>query len=203
MRDGMMDGDVDVDVRPRFPSRSLTVPTPWQTRTTSHSQPGVLTTSADRLARLRQLRKAWKTLSWTQCVTVPMPGPCCAYELVGGVFCKTQPTARKGSGGGGFGSALGGWPGLATIIMDESATGNGHGEEQEESTHAFGSRTAMSATWLPGLHGLQGRTVVRENLGIPTRDFAIDPSQDLMVLFKGGEDAGLCVLSFSVVRCTQ
>ncbi|KAF8551145.1 hypothetical protein OG21DRAFT_322383 [Imleria badia] len=194
----MMNGDVDVDVRPRFlsrlalPGRSLTVPTPWQTRTTSYSQPGALTTSADRLVRLRQLRKAWKTLSWTQCVTVPTPGPCCAYELVGGVFCKTQPTIRRGGRGGGFGSELGGWPGLAAMVMNGFA-GNGNGEEeaQEEPTHGLGSRTTMSATWLPGMHGRRGRTVVRDDLGIPTRDFAVDPSQDLMVLFKGGEEAGL------------
>jgi hypothetical protein len=55
----------------------------------------------------------------------------------------------------------------------------------------------MSATWLPGAarererHG-QGlwRTEVRDDLGIPTRDFAMDTSQDLLVLFKGGEDPG-------------
>ncbi|KAG8215644.1 hypothetical protein J3R82DRAFT_7515 [Butyriboletus roseoflavus] len=52
----------------------------------------------------------------------------------------------------------------------------------------------MSATWLPGCHD-PGRTVVRDDLGIPTRDFAMDPSQDLMVLFKGGGgDVGLPVM---------
>ncbi|KAG6372438.1 hypothetical protein JVT61DRAFT_7535 [Boletus reticuloceps] len=112
-----------------------------------------------------------------------MPGPCCAYELVGGVFCKTQPTVRKTRGG--FRGALIGWPGFVT-------TGHGvQGDDQEEleTTHVLGSRT-LCATWLPGTHN-PVRTAVRDDLGIPTRDFAMDPSQDLIVLFKGGEDVGL------------
>ncbi|KAI9566656.1 hypothetical protein HD554DRAFT_2323027 [Boletus coccyginus] len=156
-RDGMIDGGAcsythwhsqtldSAFTRTRTRTRAQT-----QTETEETIARAPLTTS-DRLARLRELRKAWSTLSWTRCVTVPMPGPCCAYELVGGVFCKTRPTAGEG-------------------------------------INVLGSRI-MSLTWLPGTHD-QGRTDVRDDLGIPTRDLAMDPSQDLMVLFKAGEDAG-------------
>ena len=118
-----------------------------------------------------------------------MPGPCCAYELVGGMFCKTQPRVRRGrgrAGTGGFGFGFG-WPGVV------GGDGNGDGDgETHDGPHVFGSRT-MSATWLPGRHD-PGRTAVKDDLGIPTRDFAMDPSQDLMVLFKGGgEDVALYV----------
>ena len=62
---------------------------------------------------------------------------------------------------------------------------NGDGNEEDE-THdgprVFGSRT-MSTTWLLGRHD-PGRTVMKDDLGIPPRDFVMDPSQDLMVLFK-------------------
>jgi hypothetical protein len=113
-------------------------------------------------------------------VTVPMPGPCGAYELVGGVFCKTQPTVWRGWGGA---FALGGWPGFAN-----EGDGDAH-EEYEE------SRT-MSMTWLPGTPDHRGRTVVRNDLGIQTRDFAIDPSQDLMILFNSRAETQLYVAPF-------
>ena len=37
------------------------------------------------------------------------------------------------------------------------------------------------------------RAVVRHDLGMSTRDFAMDPSQDVIVLFKGGDEVGLYV----------
>ena len=48
-------------------------------------------TISDRFARFRQRRKAWKALSWTRCVTVPMPGSCCAYEVA-------RRSRRRGGG---------------------------------------------------------------------------------------------------------
>ena len=148
------------------------------TQTTPHL------TISDRLDRLRQLRKAWKTLSWTRCLAVPMPGTWGTYELVGGVFYKTQPTVWRG-----WGWELGGWPFFAN---------GGDGNEHEGLDE---SRT-MSATWLPGKYDHQGRTVVRDDLGIRTRDFAMDPSQDLMVLLKG-VDSGLYVAPFSFLSWWQ
>lgn len=194
-----------------FAQDSRLNPTCTQTRAHTQAIPRSLTatttqTSAERLARLRALRHAWQTLTWTGCVTVPMPGPCCAYELVGGVFYKTQPTVRRGRGplgqgqgqgrfGVGGGGMVEGWPGAVHI----AGAGPGTDDGDPESAHVHGSRS-MSATWLPGAarererHG-QGlwRTEVRDDLGIPTRDFAMDTSQDLLVLFKGGEDPGLYV----------
>ncbi|KIJ62437.1 hypothetical protein HYDPIDRAFT_30404 [Hydnomerulius pinastri MD-312] len=53
----------------------------------------------------------------------------------------------------------------------------------------IGSRQ-FSATWLPSSHD-PGHTLVREDLGLPTRDFAMDPSQDLIILFRGAEEIAL------------
>ena len=54
----------------------------------------------------------------------------------------------------------------------------------------------MSATWLPGRHD-PGRTVTKDDVKIPTRNFAMDPSKDLTLLFKGnGEDVALYVHPF-------
>lgn len=102
--------------------------------------------------------------------------------------------AGVGVDGVGVGAGFGwnGWP--MPAVVDGHGGGGGE-EEMHEISYAFGSRT-MSATWLPGSHH-PGRTVVNADLGIPTRDFAMDPSQDLMVLFKGGgEDGGLYVYPF-------
>jgi len=211
-RDGMIDGGACSYTHWHTPTLTRNIaltsthpetPTPTRTRTRLGAPPTTVMTSGDRLARLRALRKAWSTLSWTRCVTVPMPGPCCAYELVGGVFCKTQPAVRLSRGrglglAGVVGNASNGWLGVVgghgygDGFENAHGDGDGHGEEGEETDLlGLGSR-AMSLTWLPGTHD-RGHTDVRDDLGIPTRDFAMDPSQDLMVLFKGGEEVGLYV----------
>jgi hypothetical protein len=43
-----------------------------------------------RLSKLLERRRAWSTLSWSQNASVQLSGPCHAYELVGGVFCKSM-----------------------------------------------------------------------------------------------------------------
>lgn len=171
----------------------LTAPPPHRTSPTTTLPPHTHThlTTAERLARLRRLRYAWKSLDWTRVVAVPMPGPCCAYELVGGVFCKTQPSVRRTRGGGG-------WLGFPANGHIDAQGGEGGGEgggdaeggEGGEGEHSVHRSRTMSLTYLPKTHA-QGHTVVRDDLGVATRDFAMDPSQDLMVFFKGGEDAGL------------
>jgi hypothetical protein len=45
---------------------------------------------ADRLAKLRERRKAWSSLSWKKRSIIKMQGLCHAYELVGGVFVKAS-----------------------------------------------------------------------------------------------------------------
>lgn len=45
---------------------------------------------ADRLAQLRDRRKAWSSLNWKKRFVIPMQGLCHAYELVGGVFVKAS-----------------------------------------------------------------------------------------------------------------
>jgi hypothetical protein len=56
----------------------------------------------------------------------------------------------------------------------------------------FGSRHFVS-TWLPSSSD-PGRSLVRNDLGIATRDFAIDPTQDLIALVKTDEDMCASVL---------
>ncbi|KAI5999068.1 hypothetical protein EDD15DRAFT_2571644 [Pisolithus albus] len=103
-------------------------------------------TVRERLTRLRELRQSWATLQWSSKISVPMPGPCHAYELVGGVFCKLYHSVP----------------------------------------HLFRDRH-LTAAWLPSALDPQGHTLVRENVGLSTRDFAVDPSQDLIIYFKGGD----------------
>jgi len=45
---------------------------------------------ADRLAKLRDRRKAWSSLNWKKRSVVRVQGLCHAYELVGGVFVKAS-----------------------------------------------------------------------------------------------------------------
>ncbi|KAI6011043.1 hypothetical protein BKA83DRAFT_4397458 [Pisolithus microcarpus] len=102
-------------------------------------------TVRERLTRLRELRQSWATLQWSSKISVPMPGPCHAYELVGGVFCKMHHSVP----------------------------------------HPFRERHLTAA----------GHTLVRENVGLSPRDFAVDPSQDLIIYFKDGEANPLQVLT--------
>ncbi|KAK0184337.1 hypothetical protein F5146DRAFT_938832 [Armillaria mellea] len=44
--------------------------------------------NADRLGRLRDLRRAWADLNWKKFTRIPFSGECSAYELVAGVFVK-------------------------------------------------------------------------------------------------------------------
>lgn len=109
--------------------------------------------TAERIGLLIERRQRWRRLDWTQRVTVPLRGPCQAYELVGGVFAKSM----RGSG--------------------------------DEEVWPPGSRHFL-ATWLPTKHGkLESvgtdlKKAEKEDLGVPTRDFAIDPTQDVLVLVE-------------------
>lgn len=95
----------------------------------------------ERLDLLLDRRRRWRELNWTRQTTVPMPGQCQAYELVGGTFAKS---------------------------MSESPV--------------MGSRH-LNVTWLP-TRNEEHKAIVRDNLGVPTKDFAIDPSQDLIALVE-------------------
>ncbi|KAK0441239.1 uncharacterized protein EV420DRAFT_1580445 [Desarmillaria tabescens] len=44
--------------------------------------------NAERLGRLRDLRRAWANLDWKEFTSIPFSGECSAYELVAGVFVK-------------------------------------------------------------------------------------------------------------------
>jgi hypothetical protein len=51
-----------------------------------HSSMGL--SYAERLAKLRDRRKAWSSLNWKTLSVVPMRGLCHAYEFVEGIFVK-------------------------------------------------------------------------------------------------------------------
>ena len=44
----------------------------------------------------------------------------------------------------------------------------------------------LNVTWLPG-RDAQHKAIIREDLGVPMKDFAIDPSQDLIALVEMDE----------------
>ncbi|KAL6306507.1 hypothetical protein BKA93DRAFT_729237 [Sparassis latifolia] len=107
--------------------------------------PGRMTT-ADRLHLLLDRRRRWRTLDWTKKTLVSVPGPCQAYELVGGVFAKSMSVSNL-----------------------------------------VGSRHFI-ATWLP-TRSEPAISIMRDDLGIATRDFAIDPSQDLIAFVDADDNS--------------
>lgn len=104
--------------------------------------------SAERLALLRDRRRAWRTLDYTRRSTVSVAGRCNAYELVGGVFAKTMDTTAHGGG----------------------------------SRH-------LSTSYLPTRQD-EAKETVTEDIGLPTRDFAIDPTQDLIAFVESPKLTG-------------
>ena len=96
---------------------------------------GVATTAhSERLLALRERSQAWRNLEWKNITNLDIHGPCTAYELVGGVFAKTN------------------------------------GQD-------------MFFSWLPRAK-TPGHTIHYEDVGIQLRDFALDPTQDLVVLLE-------------------
>lgn len=93
-----------------------------------------ITSHAERLCALKDRQQAWRNLEWKTIVDVDIQGPCTAYELVGGVFAKT----------------------------------NGRD---------------MFFAWLPSAKS-PGYTIHHEDVKMHLRDFAIDPTQDLIVLLE-------------------
>ncbi|THH03402.1 hypothetical protein EW145_g6285 [Phellinidium pouzarii] len=103
----------------------------------------------ERIRALHARRAAWRSLAFRRKVTIPVPGECHAYELVGGVFAKAMH--RDGS----LGMGLTPNPGSRHFNMIKLPTPTGESE-----------------------------TVVREDIGMLCRDFAIDPTQDLIALVE-------------------
>lgn len=100
-----------------------------------------LFTTADRLQLLRERRKAWRDLTWSKHRMIKMSGLCDAYELVGGIFAKTE---RRGTRA----------PKHFTASILPSRT--------QPIEHRF----------------------EHKDLGVATKDFAIDPSQNLLALLE-------------------
>ena len=100
---------------------------------------------AELLRLLRERRTAWEDLNWRSLSIARMSGDCQAYELVAGVFSKSD------------------------------------GEE-------------LSLHWLPSSTS-DGRAIVHQSLGLSIRDFAIDTTQDLVVILE--DDFRLVFLDLS------
>lgn len=92
------------------------------------------TAHSERLYALRERSQAWRNLEWKNVTKLDIRGPSTAYELVGGVFAKT----------------------------------NGRD---------------MLFSWLPRAR-TPGHTIHYEDVGMQLRDFALDPTQDLVVLLE-------------------
>jgi hypothetical protein len=112
-------------------------------------KPGTLCT-AERLSLLLERRQRWRDLDWAKRVTVPIPGQCQAYELVGGSFAKAMGR---------------------------------NGESNQLNTTSLPTRSKPAST------------ILRDDLGVTTRDFAIDPSQDLLALLEMVEFDDMWVLN--------
>lgn len=118
------------------------------------------------LAALRTRREAFRYLQWKNTVNVSIPGPCQAYELVGGVFAKSMPA-------GGLMLA----PGSRHFLFSWLPTSKGPLGFPRGSLDNGGHCSD------PDYHPSTS-TLVRPDIGIATRDFAIDPTQDLIALIE-------------------
>lgn len=134
---------------------------------------GITAALPERLRALRRRRDAWRRLAFRRCVTVPMPGECQAYELVAGMFVKA---------------------------MHNDGDSDVYGVGGPLPPAFFGplptSRHMRIAT-LPSAFE-ESKTVVREDIGVFCRDFAIDPTQDLMVMVEQQDG---CVLRCYCFYC--
>ena len=52
----------------------------------------------NRLSLLLERRRAWRYLDFKRVISVPTPGKCYAYELVGGIFAKAMNTTTLSLG---------------------------------------------------------------------------------------------------------
>lgn len=135
---------------------------------------GIPAAISDRLRALRRRRDAWRNLAFRNCVQVPMPGGCQAYELVGGVFVKAMHPEEAPNANG--------YP----VMLPPTIFG------------PLPSSRHMRITALPGAAD-GGNTLVREDIGVSCRDFAIDPTQDLMVMVE--QQDGYALYSSCTLAC--
>lgn len=119
--------------------------------------------SAEKLALLFARRQAWANLELsnpkTTRVNILMDGTCSAYELVGGVFAKIMP------------ENIGQQQPQQQLQLQLPQ----HFQNADVARYFY-------AVGLPG--GSHGGRTVKYDTEIPTRDFAIDPSQDLIAFLQ-------------------
>lgn len=116
--------------------------------------------ASERSALLKARRESWRTLILdAPTASIHLPGPCQAYDLVGGLYGKCIGT-----------------PELNPNSEDDSS-----------------GRTITFVT-LPSSDPPQDVKVETHDLGIHAKDFATDPSQDLMVLLEWPGQVGIARL---------
>lgn len=119
---------------------------------------------SDRLSLLLSRRKSWREMNWKKRYSVRSEGECTAYELVGGIFAKAMPS--EGFPRDFFGPGLGAY-GLYSF-----------NDGRQESRR-------LSLIYLPSATRKGGvAELEHEDIGLDCRDFAIDPSQDLIALVQ-------------------
>lgn len=122
---------------------------------------GIPAAVPERMRALCRRQEAWRKLAFRHCVRVPMPGECQAYELTGGMFVKAMHSDTT--------------PGTDGVDMLAQLFG-----PQMASRH-------MRIVELPGSTNGENK-MIRDDIGLFCRDFAVDPTQDLMVMVEFCEE---------------
>ncbi|KAL5513947.1 hypothetical protein ACEPAG_2708 [Sanghuangporus baumii] len=112
----------------------------------------------ERMRLLQERRRAWRMLDFKRCITIPTPGECHAYELVGGMFAK------------------------AMNPHDGNATAPAAFPLNPGSRH-FSFVNLPGAERIGDVR-TEPEVTVREDVGFLCRDFGIDPTQDLIALVE-------------------
>ena len=143
---------------------------------------------SERLKLLNERRQAWRTLDFKRRVIVPIPGACQAYELVGGMFAKAmrQGTRSVGNIGDDYNhedEAL--IMGIDTDMNRSAFSRHFDFIDLPSSSHS----PVLSAEGIKsdsrGSQNKELTPITRNDIGVSTRDFCIDPTQDLIALIEG------------------
>lgn len=122
---------------------------------------------AAKLALLLQSKENWRRLEWRKREWVNIPGECFAYELVGGWFAKCRGLPDVVGEGG---EIVGGSREFVFCRLPRPALNLSTDLKEIKSMGVMG--------------GLEAKAIIRQDIGIPCRDFNFDPTQDLLALVE-------------------
>ena len=120
-----------------------------------------------KLALLLQYKQNWRRLEWREREWVTIPGRCSAYELVGDWFAKCRGMPVFQDMNGAELGLFGGCRDFAFYRLPRPTVTLSLGQ-QPSALHSFGRRDA--------------KAILYRDIGLPCRDFSLDPTQDLLVL---------------------